>query len=37
LPYALLLPCPLLYVFMHHGHDGHSGHDAEQHPQGGER
>ena len=37
LPYALLLLCPLLHVFMHHGHDGHSGHDEEQHPQGDER
>jgi len=37
LPYALLLLCPLLHVFMHHGHNGHSGHDEEQHPQGDER
>ena len=37
LPYALLLLCPLLHVFMHHGHDGHSGHNEEQHPQGDER
>jgi hypothetical protein len=39
LPYVLLLLCPLLHVFMHHGHGGHSGHDEEQeqHPQGGER
>ena len=35
--YALLLLCPLLHVFMHHGHDGHSSHDEEQHPQGDER
>lgn len=36
LPYALLLTCPLLHVFMHGGHgdrhwhrdDGHEHHDA---------
>jgi len=37
LPYALLLLCPLLHVFMHHGHEGHSGHDEEQHLQGDKR
>ena len=26
LPYVLLLACPLMHVFMHHGH-GHGGHD----------
>jgi hypothetical protein len=26
LPYALLLLCPLLHLFMHGGHGGHSGH-----------
>jgi len=26
LPYALLLACPLLHLFMHGGHGGHSGH-----------
>lgn len=26
LPYALLLACPLLHVFMHRGHGDHSGH-----------
>ncbi len=27
LPLLLLLSCPLMHVFMHHGHDGHgSGH-----------
>lgn len=25
LPYALLLLCPLLHLFMHGGHGGHSG------------
>ena len=37
LPYALLLLCPLLHVFMHHGHDGHSGHDEDQDSGGDER
>lgn len=23
LPYLLLLACPLMHVFMHHGHGGH--------------
>ncbi|MEA1672026.1 DUF2933 domain-containing protein [Nitrospirillum sp. BR 11163] len=29
LPYLLLLACPLMHLFMHHGHGGHdhSGHD----------
>ncbi len=26
LPYLLLLACPLMHVFMHHGHHGHGGH-----------
>lgn len=26
LPFLLLLACPLMHVFMHHGHGGHSGH-----------
>jgi hypothetical protein len=25
-PYALLLACPLMHVFMHKGHDGHGNH-----------
>ena len=25
-PYLLLLACPLLHVFMHHGHGGHGSH-----------
>lgn len=29
LPYALLLLCPLMHVFMHHGHEGH-GHQEEK-------
>ncbi|GIK37499.1 MAG: hypothetical protein BroJett011_13320 [Chloroflexota bacterium] len=28
LPYALLLLCPLLHLFMHGGHNGHDGHNA---------
>ena len=33
LPYALLLACPLMHVFMHRGHGGH--HDHEAAPQDG--
>jgi hypothetical protein len=25
LPYLLLLACPLMHLFMHHGHGGHGG------------
>ena len=25
LPYLLLLACPLMHLFMHHGHGGHHG------------
>ncbi len=32
LPYALLLACPLLHVFMHGGHGGHGGHGNTQPP-----
>jgi hypothetical protein len=24
LPYLLILACPLMHLFMHHGHDGHA-------------
>lgn len=27
LPYLLLAACPLMHLFMHHGHGGHGGHD----------
>ncbi|MGO6847408.1 DUF2933 domain-containing protein [Rhizobium ruizarguesonis] len=27
LPWLLILACPLMHMFMHHGHGGHSGHD----------
>ncbi len=30
LPYLLLLACPLMHVFMHHGHGGHEGATPEQ-------
>ena len=26
LPYLILLACPLMHRFMHHGHRGHGGH-----------
>ncbi len=26
LPYLLILACPLMHLFMHHGHGGHGGH-----------
>ncbi len=26
LPYAFLLACPLMHMFMHHGHHHHGGH-----------
>lgn len=26
LPYLLLLACPLMHLFMHHGHSDHAGH-----------
>ena len=31
LPFLLLLACPLMHVFMHHGHSGH-GRDHADHP-----
>ena len=33
LPFLLLLACPLMHVFMHHGHGGHGGGHA-HHPGG---
>jgi hypothetical protein len=30
LPYLILLACPLMHLFMHHGHGGH-GHNAHNH------
>ncbi|MBL8470803.1 MAG: DUF2933 domain-containing protein [Rhodocyclaceae bacterium] len=28
LPYLLLLACPLMHLFMHHGHGQHGSHDT---------
>jgi len=28
LPYLLLLLCPLMHLFMHHGHGAHGSHDT---------
>lgn len=33
LPYLLLLACPLMHLFMHHGHGGHGSHGPT--PRGG--
>lgn len=32
LPYLLLLACPLMHVFMHHGHGGHGHHRGDNEP-----
>ncbi len=42
LPFALLLLCPLMHLFMHGGHGGHGGQDDHtrdqaQRPEGGPR
>lgn len=29
LPFLLLLACPLMHVFMHHGHGGHREHTSQ--------
>ncbi|MBY5838562.1 DUF2933 domain-containing protein [Rhizobium leguminosarum] len=34
LPWLLILACPLMHLFMHHGHGGHSGHDHAGHGTG---
>ena len=31
LPYLLLAACPLMHLFMHHGHGGHGSKDARDH------
>ena len=36
LPYALLLACPLMHIFMHHGHGGHA-HRHDQHSDHGNK
>lgn len=28
LPYLILLACPLMHMFMHHGHGGHTHHSS---------
>lgn len=28
-PYALLLLCPVIHLFMHRGHTGHGGHQSD--------
>lgn len=30
LPYVLILACPLMHVFMHHGHGNHGGNASSQ-------
>jgi len=32
LPFALLVLCPLLHLFMHGGHGDHGGHSSDQPP-----
>jgi cell division protein FtsW (lipid II flippase) len=32
LPYLLILACPLMHIFMHHGHGGHGSHGGEKAP-----
>ncbi|MBY3225393.1 DUF2933 domain-containing protein [Rhizobium laguerreae] len=34
LPWLLILACPLMHLFMHHGHGGYSGHDHAGHGTG---
>ncbi len=36
LPLLLLLSCPLMHVFMHHGHGGHGDHHDNHHHHGGD-
>ena len=31
LPWLLILACPLMHLFMHHGHGGHSSHSGHDH------
>lgn len=35
LPFLLLLACPLMHVFMHHGHGTHDHHHGPSEPQAG--
>lgn len=34
LPFLLLLACPLMHLFMHHGHGGHGGHTSQKDDRG---
>ena len=35
LPWLILLLCPLMHLFMHHGHGGHGGHGGHSGDQAG--
>ena len=35
LPFLLLLACPLMHVFMHHGHGGNGHHHGDNEPKSG--
>ena len=35
LPFLLLLACPLMHLFMHHGHGDHGHHQGDDRPQAG--
>jgi hypothetical protein len=37
LPYMLLLACPLMHLFMHHGHSGHHEHSSQKESPGGQK
>ena len=37
LPFLLLLACPLMHVFMHHGHGDHGHHHGPSGPQAGRK
>ena len=32
LPFLILFACPLMHMFMHHGHGGHGGHGGHERP-----
>ena len=32
LPFAFILLCPLMHLFMHGGHGGHAGHESARQP-----
>lgn len=35
LPWGILLLCPVMHLFMHHGHGGHGSHDSNESGGGG--